>query len=125
MILPDICLDTANIEVWMPMVFLEQFHNMQLAKISSTRLQLHYNVLISSKVKELQEDSICYAAIPPTSSEIQKDLICYDASPPNSSELHEDFICYDANPDSYISPNPESSIKYATTSSSSMQHKLS
>ena len=97
-LLLDICLDTAHIEMLMPMVFLEQFHNMQLAKISSTRFHLHYNVLVSSEVKEVQEDIICYDAIPPNSSELQEDCICYDASPPNSSELQEDFISYDANP---------------------------
>ena len=103
-ILPDICLDTANIEMWMSIVLLEQFRHLQLAKISSTWLQLHYNVLVSSEVKELQ-----------------KDFICYDAIPPNSSELIEDFMNNDANPDSYIWTNPEPSIQYAATSSSSMQ----
>ena len=132
MIVPDICLDTANIEMLMPIVLLEQFHPLQLKKISSTRFRLHYNVLVSIEVKELQEDFICYNAIPPNSSEIQEDSNCFDANqdsyynttPPNSSEIPEDSNCYEANQDSYISRNPEPLIKYAAASSSSMQHKL-
>ena len=103
-----ICLGTSHIEMLMPIVLLIQFPHLQLAKISSTRFQLHYNVLVSSEVKELQED-----------------FIYCDKIPPSSPELIEDLMYNDANPDSYISPNPESSIRYTAASSSSMQRKLS
>ena len=49
---------------------------------------------------------------------LKEDLICNDASPPNSFELKEDLMYNDANPKSYVSPNPEPSIKYAAASSS-------
>ena len=58
--------------------------------------------------------------------ELQEDVICYNPIPPNSSEIPEDSDCYDVNPDSYISRNPEPLMKYAaaSSSSSSMPHKL-
>ena len=105
----------------MPIVLLEQFSHLQLAKISPNRFRLHYNVLVSSEGKELPKDIICYDETPSYSSELQEDVICYDAIPPNSSEPIEDFMNNDASPDSHISTNPESSIKYAAASSSSMQ----
>ena len=122
----------------MPIVLQEQFSHLQLAKISLNRFRLHYNVLVSSEGKELPKDIICYDETPSYSSELQEDVICYDAIPPNSSELIEDFMYDDAippnssepmedfmnnnaHPDSYISTNPELSIKYAAASSSSMQ----
>ena len=94
--------------MWMPIILLEHFHNLQLAKTISNPFRLHYNVLVLIEVKESQEDSY------------------YNAIPPNSSELPEDSNSYDANQDSYISRNPEPLIKYtaASSSSSSMQHKL-
>ena len=87
--------------MWMPIVLQEHFSHLQLAKIISNPFCLHYNVLVLIEVKELQEDFICYNAIPP-----------------NSSEIPEDCNCYDANQDSYISRNPKPLIKYAAAFSS-------
>ena len=105
---PDVYLDIANIEMWMPIVLQEHFPHLQLAKIISNPFRLHYNVLVLIEVKESQEDSY------------------YNAILPNSSKLPEDSNSYDANQDSYISRNPEPLIKYAaaSSSSSSMQRKL-
>ena len=89
--------------MWMPIVLLEHFPNLQLAKTISNPFRLHYNVLVLIEVKESQEDSY------------------YNAIPPNSSELPEDSNSYDANQDSYISRNPEPLIKYAASSSSMLQ----
>ena len=126
-----------NIEVWMPIVLLEEFSHLQLAKIFPNHFRLHYNVLISSECKELPKDIICYDETPSDSSELIEDFMYDDAIPPNSSEPMEDFMNNDAHPDSsetmedfmnnnahpnsYISTDPELSIKYAAASSSSMQ----
>ena len=54
---PDVYLDIASIEMWMPIVLQEHFPNLQLPKIISNPFRLHYNVLVLIEVKESQEDS--------------------------------------------------------------------
>ena len=92
--------------MWMPIVLLEQFRHLHLVKISSIRLQLNYNVLVSSEVKEVQDNIICYDAIPPNSSELIEDFMYNDAIPSNSSELIIDFMYNDA-----IPPNSSEQIE--------------
>ena len=88
---------------------------------SELKEDLMYNDAIPPNSSELKEDLMYNDASPPNSSELKEDFMYDDAIPPNSSEPIEDFMNNDASPDSYISTNPEPSIKYAAASSSSMQ----
>ena len=88
---------------------------------SELKENLMYNDAIPPNSSELKEDFVYNNAIPPNSSELIENFMYDDAIPSNTSEPMKDFMNNNAHPGSYISTNPELSIKYAAASSSSMQ----
>ena len=71
--------------MWMPIVLLEHFPNLQLAKTISNPFRLHYNVLVLIEVKESQEDSY-YNVI--NSSPLKEEFICNDAIYAEQDSIH-------------------------------------
>ena len=100
----------------------DQLLPLQLAKISSNHFHLHYDVLVSSDVKDLKiQVNWADFEVYPNCSELE-DLI-YDEANPNTSGLKKDLIYNEANPNIFVSSSPEPPYIYAAASSSSMQQK--
>ena len=86
----------------------DQLLPLQLAKISSNHFHLHYDVLVSSDVKDLKTQ-INWAdfEVYPNCSELEDSI--YDEANPNISGLKKDLIYNEANPNLFVLSSPESS----------------
>ena len=100
----------------------DQLLPLQLAKISSNHFHLHYDVLVSSDVKDLKiQVNWADFEVYPNCSELEDSI--YNEANPNTSGLKKDLIYNEANPNLFVSSSPEPPNIYAAASSSSMQQK--
>ena len=100
----------------------DQLLPLQLAKISSNHFHLHYDVLVSSDVKDLKiQVNWADFEVYPNCSELEDSI--YDEANPKTSGLKKDLIYNEANPNLFVSSSPEPPNICAAGSSSSMQQK--
>ena len=100
----------------------DQLLPLQLAKISSNHFHLHYDVLVSSDVKDLKiQVNWADFEVYPNRFELGNSI--YDEANPKTSGLKKDLIYNEANPNLFVSSSPEPPNICAAGSSSSMQQK--
>ena len=109
-------LDIGNIEMMMQIAERDQLLPLQLAKISSNHFHLHYDVLVSSDVKDLKiQVNWADFEVYPNCSELEDSI--YNEANPNTSGLKKDLIYNEANPNLFVSSSPEPPNIYAAASS--------